>query len=344
MPIKPSIKPCSIFILGDAPGKDEELLGVPFIGASGQELQRMLKEVGIAYDSCSVSNVFLDRPIDSKIENFCVKKAEAGYDFPPPLAQGKYFRKDLLPNRERVYKEIESSGANIVLALGNTATWCLLDKTGISAIRGTVLKSPYIHAKVIPCYHPAAILRNWELRHTTIVDLQKAKRESAGASITYDEVSVIIEPSLQDLSDFYERAKTALVISFDIETKPSKRQILCIGFGLGSLSLVCPFADTRQIDNSYWRSIQDETSAWRFVRAMLSLPQPKITQNGMYDITWLWAEAGIKISGNLEDTMLFHHSMFPEMTKGLDFLGSIYANLPAWKDTHRKKDMNKKED
>lgn len=344
MPITPTIKPCAIFILGEAPGKDEEFLGVPFIGTSGQELRKMLKEADIDFDSCSVSNVFLTRPTDNKIENFCVKKAEADYDFPPPLSQGKYFRKDLLPNRERVYEEIKSSGASIVLALGNTACWALLDKTGISAIRGAVTKSPYVSAKIIPAYHPAAVLRNWELRHTTIVDFQKAKRESEQKDILYDEVQICIEPSLKDLQEFYNRAVSSPYFSYDIETKPSRRQILCVGFGLGGISLCCPFVDRRRVDYSYWPTVQDEVTAWNFVRAMFQLPARKITQNGLYDITWLWKEIGLYPRGDSEDTMLFHHSMFPEMTKGLDFLGSIYANLPAWKNTHRKGEMNKKED
>lgn len=342
--IKPIIKPCQIFICGEAPGKDEELLGQPFVGASGQELKRMLAESGISYADCSVSNVFLFRPENNKIETLCVKKAEAQYDYPPPLSQGKYFRRDLLPNRERLYAEIESSGANLVLALGNTACWALLDKTGISSLRGAVTRSPHISAKVIPLYHPAAILRNWELRHTSVVDLLKAKRESLTKEILYDEVTVIIEPELSDLADFYQRARSASCMACDIETNPSRRQILCIDFTIGSTSLVCPFVDRRQMDYSYWRALRDEASAWAFVRAMLKLPIPKVFQNGLYDISWLWKIAGTTPAGSCEDTMLFHHSLFPEMTKGLDFLGSIYCNLPAWKTNHRRGEMHKREE
>ena len=37
---------------------------------------------------------------------------------------------------------------NLVIALGNVATWCLLDKTGIASLRGATFRSPYIGAKV----------------------------------------------------------------------------------------------------------------------------------------------------------------------------------------------------
>lgn len=344
MPITPVIKPSSIFLCGEAPGKDEELLGIPFVGASGQELKRMLAEAGITLADCSMSNVFLERPNDNKIENFCVKKAECGYSHLPPLSQGKYFRKDLLANRDRLYGEIEASGASLVIALGNTACWALLDKTGISSLRGAVTRSRYVGAKILPTFHPAAILRNWELRHTTVVDFIKAKSEALSKEVTYDKVAILMEPTLGDLESFYNRALSIPRFSYDIETKPSRRQILCVGFGLGEVSLVCPFVDRRKPGYSYWETLSDELTAWRFVRAMLSLPCPKITQNGLYDISWLWKLIGIAPRGDCEDTMLFHHSMFPEMTKGLDFLGSIYCNLPAWKTLHARGEFNKRED
>lgn len=342
--IKPIIKPCKIFICGEAPGAQEELLGIPFVGSSGDILKSMLSEVGIDYNSCSVSNVFLERPEGNKIENFCVKKAEAGYDHVPPLSQGKYFRKELLGNRERLWREITESGANVVLALGNTACWALLDKTGIGSLRGAVTSSPHVGAKIIPAYHPAAIMRNWELRHVTIVDLMKTLREQNTKEIAYDEVKIIMEPSLADLQEFYLRAKESPGFAYDIETKPSRRQILCVGFGLGGLSLVCPFVDRRKRDYNYWSSLSDELKAWDFVKAMLKLPCRKFTQNGLYDISWLWKIMGIAPAGRADDTMLFHHSLFPEMTKGLDFLGSVYCNLPAWKGMHRRGEFNKKED
>ena len=172
----------------------------------------------------------------------------------------------------------------------------------------------------------------------------KVKRESQNNAVKYDEVSVIMEPSLADLEEFYKRAQNAPCLSYDIETKPSRHQILCIGFGLGELSMVVPFVDRRKPDYCYWSSIHDEVTAWNFVRATLSLPTPKITQNGLYDITWLWKIMGIRPAGVSEDTMLYHHSLFPEMTKGLDFLGSIYCNLPAWKTMHSRGDFNKRED
>jgi len=50
----------------------------------------------------------------------------------------------------------------------------------------------------------------------------------------------------------------------------------------------------------------------------------------MYDLQYI-LPLGIAARANLEDTMLLHHSHYPEMKKGLGFLGSIYTSEPAWK-------------
>lgn len=345
MPIKPILKPGSkIFIVGEAPGKEEEFLQIPFCGAAGQELQKMLADAGISYADCSVSSVFLERPQDSKIENFCVKKAEAGYNYPPAYSQGKYFKKELLPNRERLYAEIEQVSPNIVIALGNAAIWACLDKVGIGSLRGAVISSPHFRAKVLPAYQPSAILRNWEQRPVTVIDFMKARRESAYPEIRYEKVQIIMEPSLADLEAYYNLAKSASELAYDIETKPSRGLITCVGFGFGDTAIVCPFVDTRKEGYNYWPSLHEELSAWNFVRSMLSLPCPKITQNGLYDISWLWKKMGMCPAGTSEDTMLFHHSLFPEMEKGLDYLGSVYCEFPAWKTLRKRGDFNKRED
>ena len=57
---------------------------------------------------------------------------------------------------------------------------------------------------------------------------------------------------------------------------------------------------------------------------------PKLFQNGMYDLQYIF-RWGIKTRNAAHDTMLLHHSLYPEMRKGLGFLGSIYSNEAAWK-------------
>ena len=70
---------------------------------------------------------------------------------------------------------------NLIICLGNCSLWALAGRTGITKLRGTTLLATHTAAdfKLLPTYHPSAILRQWDNRPTVIADLMKAKRESA---------------------------------------------------------------------------------------------------------------------------------------------------------------------
>jgi len=342
MPIRPIIRTSKIYVLSEFASKESDFSGQPLASLAEKEFFKILADVGISQSECSFSSVLLERPPADKLENHFVNKATAGYNYPPPYAMGKYLKPALLHNRERVYEEIAQVKPNLIICLGNLSAWTILDKTGVGGLRGTILSSPY--GKTLATYSPISFQAQWELRHTVVMDMFKAKREMNTPDIIYDEVKVWLNPSLQNMAEFYQLAKEKSIISYDIETFPAQKQIRCVGFGIGGLSIVVPFLDKTKPDYNYWQNPNDEIQAWAFVRAMLSLPCKKVTQNGMYDITWLWKIIGMTPAGDCEDTMLFHHSLYPEMTKGLDFLGSIYCNLPPWKTLHRRGEFNKKDD
>ncbi len=83
-------------------------------------------------------------------------------------------------------------------------------------------------------------------------------------------------------------------------------------------------------DKSFWRTTIEEIEAWKWVQRLLNLPSPKIFQNGLYDLQYL-RRMKLSVTNSLEDTMLLHHAMHPELLKGLGFMGSVYTNEPAWK-------------
>ena len=85
--------------------------------------------------------------------------------------------------------------------------------------------------------------------------------------------------------------------------------------------------------------------AWRLVKEILALPMPKLAQNGLYDLQYLWRPHGIAVKNYAEDTMLLHHALYIELKKDLGYLGSIYTDEAAWKlMRHRAKDMVEKKD
>ena len=159
----------------------------------------------------------------------------------------------------------------------------------------------------------------------------KAKRESAFAEIRRPARQVLINPSLEEIREWINQTleQAPRVLSVDLETAAG--QITCIGFGRSRMSaMVVPFWNPASPQGSYWPSPAAELEAWRLVELLLQSKIPKLFQNGMYDLQYI-TKMGLKVSACLEDSMLLHHSLFPEMKKGLGFLGSVYTNEPAWK-------------
>lgn len=351
-----------ICIVGEAWGESEALISHPFVGASGFELLRMLDDAGVItitpedrdnlkrrwtetparaaqcvakvwFDHSSeiaLTNVFNLRPKGNDIDDLCTDKAGDRLNL-PPIRAGKYIRKEFGGEIDRLQNDLAAAAPNVVVALGATAAWALLHSSGISRIRGTVSRSANDKYKVLPTYHPAAILRQWDLRPVTVLDLAKAKRESVFPEVRRPRRMLYIEPTLWDLEWFWDNhLANASIISFDIETRGE--EITCIGFAPRTdIALVVPFTDNRKPGGSYWPTKEDEVKAWAFVRRVLATPIPKVGQNGAYDYTFLWKQYGIPVNNYEDDTMLLHHILQPESEKGLGFLGSVYTSEPAWK-------------
>lgn len=328
----------NIVVLGEAWGEAEERAREPFVGASGFELTRMLSEAGISRADCHLTNVFNLHPKGNDITTLCGAKSDAlpGY---PPLAKSKYVSSRYATELERLGDELLQCNPNLVVACGNTPCWALLGHTGISKIRGTTSLSIHTVAgfKVLPTYHPAAVLRMWDIRPIVVADFIKAERESHYGELRRLRREIWIEPTIADIEKFYvENIRRCEVLSVDIET--SGTQITCIGFAPNKdIALVIPFVDPRNKGRHYWVSLEDEIQAWSLVRSILADRSiRKLFQNGMYDIAFLWRAAGLPVYGAAEDTMLLHHSLQPEMKKGLGFLASIYADEGAWKEMRAK--------
>lgn len=364
-----------LFLLGEAYGENEARINRSFVGASGIELLRMLSEAGIiqltSADSDYIfkfwntgdpnllecvwamhpevyrSNVFMQRPPGNKLEWFCGGKKEALPEY-PALIKGKFVRREFAPELERLADELVSVNPNLIVCLGNGALWALAAKTGITNLRGTTCLSTHLVTgfKLLPTYHPAAVLRQWELRPVAVMDLSKAKRELAFPEIRRTKREIWIEPTLEDIRDFihtYIRSQQRRILSVDIET--SGNQITCIGFAPAvDIAIVIPFHDFRGKNRSYWPNAEDERGAIGLCRELLEdASLPKLFQNGMYDIAFLYRAWGVKVLNALHDTLLLHHALQPESLKSLAFLGSVYCSDSAWKAEHKMGTIKKDE-
>jgi hypothetical protein len=182
-----------------------------------------------------------------------------------------------------------------------------------------------------------------------VLDLMKAKRECLFGEVRRPKRELWINPTLEDLDIFFDKyLKLTSCISYDIETVRPKagNQITCVGFSNaeGTHGICVPFVSKAKIGRSYWNTEKEEVLAWTWVKKVLETKTSKVAQNGLYDITWLWTMVGICPRGELEDTMLLHHALQPELKKDLGFLGSMYTNEPSWKDMRPKGNQENKDD
>lgn len=319
-----------IALVGEAPGETEEQMGLPFVGKSGQELTSMLQEVGIERKSCFLTNVLFTRPLGNKLDSLLISKKDCppGYAL-PSVSQGKYLHPDLLPELERLKKELSELQPNLTVALGNTATWALTGTAAISNSRGTVCESILVPGlKVLPTYHPATVLRNWPWRVIVLQDLTKAKREMEFPEIRRVARKLVINSTLAHYLWLLKEALHCPVLSCDVETE--KRQITSVAFATSpSSGFTIPFWDKTKPNWSYWTE-EEEIILWNAIAFLLYHHLCVLFQNGLYDVQYFW-EMLIRIPHFTEDTMILHHAMYPELPKGLGFLGSIYSNDVAWK-------------
>jgi uracil-DNA glycosylase len=350
-----------LLIIGEAWGENEYQTRQPFVGTSGIELWRMLgealpdiapslhaaslreaynlgppwirgRETWLNASSIAFTNVLNLRPPANKIESLCCAKSAlpAGYSA-PSLAKGLYLRPEYLPEIARLLEELDIARPNCILAAGNTACWALLHTTNISAIRGAVTHSIVAPiTKVLPTFHPAAILRQWSWRPITVADIIKGYREAQSPELVRPERQVLINPEMHELiswRDWILGEGRPELLAVDVETQ--WQQIKCIGFAWHrSAAISIPFA--KSPGPHYWDTKADEINAWKVVRDVLESSVPKLFQNGLYDLQYIlrW---GMRPANLAHDTMLLHHSLYPELRKGLGFLGSVYSNEAAWK-------------
>jgi len=335
----------NILILGETWGNAEEEARSSFIGPSGKILDGLLRQTGLRRKDCFLTSVFNIRPRPSEnIVNLCGNKIDGIPGF-PAVKPGKYILNKYRSELDRLYAEINTVNPNVIIACGNIALWALTGHGGFNKFRGTAMLStrPELvrQFKIIPTFHPVTVMRDWKLRPIALADFDKASRESAFPELRRPQRFIHIAESVIDVRDFISRyIPENTHLSVDIETIGD--QITSIAFSPSPyLSLVIPIF-TENGDKNYWKTLEDELEIWRMIK-ILCENNPTFGQNFLYDMNFLWRAVGIRCMQQIDDTMLMHHAMQPEMKKGLGFLGSIYTDEVSWK-FMRDVETNKRED
>ena len=149
-----------VMFIGEATGADEDRQGAPFVGAAGQLLTRMIEAIGLRRDEVYIANVIKCRPPRNRDP-----KPEEIASCQPYLAE-----------------QIEVIRPAVICTLGRFAAQTLLQSTdSMGRLRGRVFD--YQGTKLVPTYHPAALLRNEQWKRPTWEDLKLVRKLYDGTEI-----------------------------------------------------------------------------------------------------------------------------------------------------------------
>jgi len=155
-------------LVGEAPGRDEDLSGIPFVGRAGQLLDRILSSVGFDREEVFVTNTVMCRPPENR----------------PPTPD------EMLACRPFLEGKLKLVAPKMVVALGAAALKDLTDdpKASITRLRGRrlLVGGRYLY----PTFHPAALLRDPSKKRPVWEDFKRIRRDfdRLAAGLPLDEV------------------------------------------------------------------------------------------------------------------------------------------------------------
>ncbi len=141
--------PAELMFIGEAPGSEDDNQGVPFVGAAGQLLTKMIGSMQFQRSDVYIANIVKCRPPGNRVP----EDSEA---------------KTCMPFLKR---QIEIVSPKVIVLLGAVPLKHILNKAGITGLRGRW--DSYQGIKVMPTFHPAYLLRNQDAKKLVWEDLQK---------------------------------------------------------------------------------------------------------------------------------------------------------------------------
>jgi uracil-DNA glycosylase family 4 len=142
-----------VVFIGEAPGRQEDLQGEPFVGRAGQLLNKILESIDVDRDSVYITNILKCRPPENR----------------DPTVQETALCIPYLEQQLRMIKP------KVIVAVGRIAAQYLLNTSApISQLRGRIYQRGA--SKLIVTFHPAALLRNPNLKRDTWQDMKMLRK------------------------------------------------------------------------------------------------------------------------------------------------------------------------
>jgi uracil-DNA glycosylase family 4 len=313
MPIVPGFgnRQAKILVLGEAPASNEVREGRPFVGRAGQELANLFASIGLDLDKDIYRTNASLEPVQGDKDDFF---------FEPNGAPSQV----LLRGMAALVEDLREIQPRVVVPMGNYALWVMRQHMDIMRWRGSIIPSKVFGVKCVPTLHPAALLWDqegsgmWKYRPVIIWDLERAKEQAEFPELRLRQRKFLIDPQGTERVAAIERLRNAKRLTFDNEGPHGKIGVKCVGFSdFDPEWAVC-----------FWNH---GTETMELFRSLLETDVPKYGQNLMYDVG-VFDQMGVHVRNVQHDTMLAQHAILPDLPKGLDFLASIYTDVPYYKD------------
>lgn len=318
-----------IVIVGEAWGQHEERQKLPFVGNTGDLLNKLLSEAQIPYNECFFTNVVSERPAFNKWTQFCYRTTEAKKNGIRPY-KGLYLQPKVYSHLAALKEQINRIKPDLVIALGNYALWALTDDCytigdsegykvpqGIAQWRGSMMytSEEFGRIRLLPTYHPASTFQTYPWKFMIQHDLRVRVPRAFDDRWLEPEWPITIRPNFDQVTQFLndtlchlEQGKVE--VTLDLETRGP--HIACCGLGTNKVlnyALVIPFMCVER-DSGYW-SPHEEFEIVKLLRKILTHPNLfLIGQNLLYDVQVI-ANEWFCIPRISLDTMVTHHLLFP---------------------------------
>ncbi len=287
----PKMKPygkneLEILAIGEAPGKDEDEKGIPFIGQAGELLRKAFLEFDIVMDEdCLRTNVIQCRPEknifpDDKVE-FCY---------------------------ERLEKQIKDSSPKLILCFGQKASTRVINSKVVPGLpsgtfglcTGDVFPSHKYNAWIALNWHPAYILRDDSLYNNFLDNMEKAfgfLDRKIPESMINSGINAYSDDDIRLLSEYSESKG---IVSIDYETNmlfPFREGAELIYISLSNRKDVGYVISLKPKDDKVWEALS------KFLRSDV----PKIAHNAKFEQLWTQKFFSHEINNVVADTMLSAH-------------------------------------
>jgi len=302
-----------VVIVGEAPGEEEVQRQQAFVGRSGKLLHKSLKRYGFDTDT------------DAYVTNTVKCRPQANRS--PTAKECRECRGKFLVN------EIKLFDRKLIIALGNYGYYGIVPKgspSGIMKRHGMFEWNDEFECYVLPCIHPAAVLRNPASDKLLREALIKCARFIRNG-YKLDDTKPVDYKDIFSISAFHEfvaEVKKRKQMVFDLETTGFSwitDKILCMTFSTKAFSAwYLPLHWNEQFvwDKSDWDTIQEG------LRELFEDPSiRKMAFNAKFDLKFLIAHFGWDIRGRVDDPMLMHHLIEENTPHGLKPLASRYTTM-----------------